>query len=122
MAGLGVGDRRLPQDSRDRRPGRRFLLECALRELAVLRLIRGHGLVEQRALVAERGVQARRADAERGGEVGDRRRVVAPLPERQQRLLERRLAVERPGTPAPAAGGHADHSIALTKECVTVIL
>src|SRR5262249_22050766 len=59
-------------------------------------------LVEQGLLVTEGRVQAAHADAERGGQVADRRRLVALSPEQPDGLVQGRVPVERPGPPAPA--------------------
>jgi hypothetical protein len=55
---------------------------------------------EQVRLVAERGVETGRRDAHRSGQVGDRRGLVAVLPEHVHGLVERRLAIERERPPA----------------------
>lgn len=54
-------------------------------------------LVEQRLLVAERCVQARRVDAHRLREVVDRRLVVALLPERLERAPDGDVTIEAGG-------------------------
>ena len=54
-----------------------------------------HHAAEQRLLVPERRVQARTVDAHRRRQVGERRPLVAVVPEGGERRVERRVGVER---------------------------
>ena len=66
-----------------------------------------HGLKKERLLGAEGGVKARRIDADRLADGGNRRRLVAKLPEDAKRLLKRFFAIKgaRPSFRAALCAG-----------------
>src|SRR5215470_7486041 len=64
---------------------------------AALRLVAVEGLAEQPFLVAERRIEARGIDPHRLGQVGQRRALIALVPEYLQGLIERLVHVEGAG-------------------------
>jgi hypothetical protein len=82
------------------RAGGGFLGQRPVDEVPVPGVVAAQRLDEQLLLVAEGVVQAGRADAELGGQIAHRGRLVAAAPEQPDRLVQRGVPVERARSPA----------------------